>query len=372
MTLPIYQIVIMEPIEGKVVHVMSASEAVELKYSRKINDVGALAMTIIGDLDFFDTIGIDYFVEIQRQDPKSTSPRVEETYFIRSRQKYSTPEEQGVVIGGVSLNDLLLRRVINPDDDPLEAGGYTTKGGPSDELIRDYVREQAADLASADRLFPGFTVPEVPNVGINSGRRLRFEGLLETVQDIAKNADIDFRVHRTVGSFMELFIGTIGQDRTRQGMVVGRRWMGLDPDRGNLTDPVYIEDRTEEKNFVYTLGEGQGETRIVLPIPGRGISDSPFNRREFVHDARNVEKGDAVSLLAEGRAELLRQAEGLNEFTFSPTGSEPGNVYGQDWDLGDKVTLRWGQIEEDIRIVEIEVSIGSEGEKISVGVQNIT
>ena len=161
MALPSYQVVVIDPTSGDVTNIYDNTAFIDLRYSRVLNGIGLLALVLPGTDLNYETFTLDSLIEVQRTDPATGALIVEDTYFCRLRERYRDDRIERVVIGGVSLNHLLMRRVVRPEDDPAVAGGYSTKDGPADTVIRAYVREQAADLASAARQFPGFTVNSV-------------------------------------------------------------------------------------------------------------------------------------------------------------------------------------------------------------------
>lgn len=371
MSLASYQIVCISPFTGETTIVYDSTAFIDLRYSRELNDIGLLAMTLPGSDLNYSIFSLDTLVEVRRTDPQTGDLAVEETYLARLRHRYRTDDDEFVVIGGVSLNHLLLRRIVDPDDDPLAAGGYSTKAGFTSEVIRDYIREQAADQASADRRFPGLTVPAVAGIGQQAGARLRYEVLLDAMKDLAARGSIDFWTRRTSGANMQVEIGVIGADRTKTTHdPVGQEWLGLSPQRGNLTRPSLREDRKDEANFVYALGQGQGTSRTVLKVAGAGVADSPYNRVEFSQDIRNAEKGDALTLLTAAQAELASRISPL-EFKFEPNGFEAGNVYRRDWDIGDLVTIFWGDVMRDIRITGVEINVSEDGEELQISVKEL-
>lgn len=370
MALQDYQIGVISIQTGQLVHVYDQTSLIALRYSRVLNGVGTLALSLENSNNNLSAFRLDNIIDVRRTNPVSGNLETEDSYFSRMTQRYIENNEERLAVGGVHLNHLLLRRVIDPASDPLEAGGFSTKGGAADTVIRDYVREQAGDLANNSRSFDGFTVPAVPGTGAGAGARARYENLLETVQTLAHQGGVDFNIYRTTGKLLEMFIGVMGGDKTKTTNNLTAEWVGLDPNRGNLVSPSLLEDRQNEQNFVYVLSQGQGDGRQLLKMWGTGIADSPFNRVEYVLDARNIQRGDTLSMYTEGKGDLTKKRTQL-KFTYKATGLEPGNVYKLDWDLGDKITVIWDETEQDVRVTGVEVTIDESGESIVTTVENI-
>ena len=364
MGLPDYQLTLRDPSTGAVRTVLDGSSFDDCKYSRVLNDVGIFAMTLPSDPDWPALFSLDSLIDVERASPLTGQLQIEETYLVRLSHRFREGNEERYVVGGLSLNHLLSRRVVDPDDDPLAAGGYSTKAGPADDILYAYAEEQCGSLASAMRQFPNFTVAVTNSIGAAAGRRLRYENLLEVFQDVANQSNIDFIISRLTANTLRLVIAPIGVDRSRTRNYPFAPFVELNPLRGNLSDPSLLFDRKREQNYVYALGQGPGEFRIVSQLQGEGIHDSPYNRIEFTADVRMAERGDSTTLTTGARAALFEK-QAKKEFTFKPTGAEPGNIYGLDWNVGDVLTCSWDDETIDLRVREVEISLDSGGETIS-------
>lgn len=361
--LPDYQFVCRDPITGEVRIVLDNSSFYEVRYSRALNDIGAFAITLPSDIRWAQIFTLDALIDVERTSPITGALQVEETFLVRLTHRFRDGDQERFIVGGLSLNHLLARRVVDPDDDPTAAGGYSTKAGPADDVLRDYAREQCGDLASAIRQYPNFSVGSVGSVGLSVGRRLRYENLLEVFQDVANQGGVDFLISRITGNTLRLTIAPIGTDKTKTYNYPFAPFVQLDPARGNLSDPSLLFDRREEQNFVYALGQGPGEQRITLKYSGLGIGDSPYNRVEFTSDVRTAERGDSTTLATGARAALFEK-QARKEFTFAPSGSEPGAIYQLDYVLGDTLTAAWGDESIDLRVRSVDISLSEDGEKI--------
>lgn len=366
MPLPTYQLTVRDPATGAVRTVLSGEAFDDCKYSRILNDIGLFAMTLPRNPDWADVFTLDALIDIERTSPLTGILQVEETYLTRLLHRFREGNVERFVVGGLSLNHLLSRRVIDPTNDPLAAGGYSTKAGPSDVILAAYANEQCGSLAAAARQFPNFQVGAVGGVGAPAGKRLRYENLLEVFQDVANqaNSNTDFLIYRLVDNITRLQIGPIGTDKTRTRNYPGFPFVEVNPIRGNLVDPSLLIDRKDEQNYVYALGQGPGENRIVFQLQGLGVYDSPFNRIEFTTDVRTAERGDNTTIATQARSALFEK-QAIREFTFQPSADKPGNVYRQDWDIGDILTCAWDDEKLDLRVREVEITLDSGGETIT-------
>lgn len=367
MTLPDYQVVCLDPVSGKVLRMFGASSFYQLRYSRAWNGIGALAMTLpMTDVDTSIMNLVDMMIEIRRTSPITGQLQAEETYLARSWQRYRQGDDERYTIGALSLNHLLARRLVDPDDDPAEAGGYSTKAGAADTVLYQYALEQIGLGARVERQMPGLNIAGVSGAGINVGYRLAYDNLLQVFQETGKSATLDFQIKRTSGAQMQLNIGTLTVNRTQTANYPNTPFVLLNPQRGNLSNPSLTRDRKSEGNFVYVRGKGQGTARVLLKFwDGGAINASPFNRIEFTQDARNVEKGDALGILTDA-ANSIKERQQFIQFEFQPLGTEAGNIYRQNWDVGDRITAAWGSDSVDVRITEAEITVDSGGENLSI------
>lgn len=364
-----YQIVCLHPVSGQVLRIFDSQSIYELRYSRVYNSIGACVFTIPFTQISLDIVDLtDMFVDVQRTSPLTGELITEETYLARRWQRFSESDER-YSIGGVSLNHLLSRRVIDPDDDPNEAGGYSTKAGAADTVMYQYASEQIGGVASAERQMPGLSIAGVfGTAAVNVGYRLAYENLLETLQKIAQQASLDFQIVRTTGINMQLNIGNLTVDRTQDANYPNTPFVLLNPQRGNLSSPSFTRDRGNEATFVYMRGKGQGAARTLLTTFSDATSASPFNRIEVAADARNVEKGDSLGMLTEAD-NVLKERQQLIQLDFTPEGTEPGNLYRLNWDVGDLLSASWDENRADLRVQSIEINISESGENLKATMQ---
>ena len=144
------------------------------------------------------------------------------------------------------------------------------------------------------------------------------------------------------GSIVAL-LGVISTEHNRANLV------NLSTDLGFLTDSDYLWDSTDYCNTALIAGEGDGADRVkAYIIPP---SATQRQRRELYVDARDLQKSsisteDPMSdedynsaLLQRGNKKLLDQPLYESyECSLQLTGEE-GYVFGQDYDLGDIITL---------------------------------
>jgi len=364
MSLPSYQVAVMSPVDGSVTRLYDPASFDDLRYSRIVNDVGILTMTMPYTTDNRSAFVLDSFIEVSRTDPFTGLLAVQDTYLCRMMNRFMVGNDEKFVVAAVQLNDLIRRRVIDPADDPNASGGFSIYAGSADTVMYNYAYYNLGLGASAQRRIPNLTIPVPPGTVVTVGYRLQYDDLFKTLfQDAAARGGVDFNIRRTTGANLELDIATIGTDRRRSTNYPNAPFMQFDPDRANMADPNLTIDYKAEKNLCYVLGQGQESARQLLRVAADNAGVSPLNRIEYVNSASSIVKGDTIGLLTAGRTSLKTNAF-LQTFTMKLSGQQPGAIYGQDFFLGDLVTAVYDDYSADLRVTGIEFFINQQGETL--------
>lgn len=345
--------------------VIGLNQSYNMRYDMRLNDVGKFGLTLPYSDAMYELFAKDHFIDVERESPSGTM-LVENTYLVRDRERFEAEDDERLFIGGLDLNHLLDRRIVDPDDDSAfpNNGGFSTKAGNAGDVIREYIREQCGDMASEGRLMPRLTVgvPSVAGEGV--GANLRYENLLDELQKLAKSGRVDFQVVHVGDGDLLCNIGRVGTDRSIESNPLAP-YTVLSPQRGNIANPKSIEDATKEVNFAYALGDGASSNRTVLKLGTLALFDSAYNRIERKMDARQTDKGNAFALYTETLKFLIeKSAEKKLEFDYLQ--GSPGFIYGSDWFFGDTITAQYGMFTETLRITQLEFSLDSDGESLEV------
>ena len=132
----------------------------------------------------------------------------------------------------------------------------------------------------------------------------------------------------------------------------------------NVLNPRRKVQRSNEVTVIYGGWQGGGQERdIYIAENATAMAESPYRRREMFMDLRNVSQADTIP-------GILDQAlidNGKQEFvTFDPIQTN-NCMYGQDWNLGDLVTLELWDNTYDMRIVEIIGEVNGDVEERITG-----
>lgn len=155
------------------------------------------------------------------------------------------------------------------------------------------------------------------------------------------------------------YIGLRGVDRTENGVV-------FSPENGNVANPVLSEDWLDESNAIIVKNMSAKLAAVVYnPLT---YTVSGMNKcYKFVQSS----SGKTADLYTEARA-LLKKNERTRtistEFIDSPGGPrQPRSLYGLDWDLGDKVNVRFIGVTIQTEILIVYVSMDEEGKENVLG-----
>lgn len=194
--------------------------------------------------------------------------------------------------------------------------------------------------------------------------QVTYKNLLTVEKKLSRASNLGFRVVRTNAGDWKFQVYK-GVDRTMSQS--DRPFVVFSDEFANLSNPKYIDDCTDFKNFAYVGGEGDGADRIVVTVD----QTEGGERREIFVDAKDLQQGD---LSLDTYKDMLRQrgkerlVECSRKSSFEGDGESVGNfAYLTDWDLGDLVTVQYKEygLTSDLRVTEVE-------EVFEDGVETIT
>lgn len=365
-----YQVAFHEP-DGRLAGVHTLTAADRLAYTRRLNGVGAFLLSLPRAhrqpvMERADALAVVY-----RADPHTDRLRADGVYFLRLVE-HVPGDYDSLVLGGVSAEHLLARRLYHPDDDPQVAGGYSTKDGPAVTLMRQVVYEQLiAPAAHPWRAVPGLSLGPV---GADTSppypfrREIGQQTVLDVLGDIAKATKLDFWLEWAgidpAGYPRFVFhAGRRGTDRSKAAHPDGP-YVYLTPSSGNLVEPHLTLDRRDEATVVYVLGKGANGHRLVYRAErADALGASPFG---VIERAVESSQADTLDELLAAAQTALAESQPEVTFTFTPLVGAGGAVYGLDWDLGDIVTVGAYGYELSARITAVTVTLTSQGERIEV------
>lgn len=363
MALSNYSIWLCDPRGYRQPHVLH--DAVRLNYVLSDTDVGQFSIAL--PPYYYDLVQMpDAVFEIWRS-PDGKTHNCEGVFFADwVEDRY----EDGVwrpTFGGSDVNVLLGTRVIAYKAN----NAYSSKTNNADDMMKYIIRENlGASATDTDRDLTGvgFSVDGDYDIGVSQTRSFSFNRVDDTLRSIRDasirdGTPIFFRVEAVGFNPLSLvfraYKNQIGTDRT---VTTGGNRLVFDPTMGNISDFVERQDYSEEVTVVYVLGSGIEDGRLVEEVEDTSRSKrSPWRRREAVYD--NSQISTSAGAIDAGNAVLnagqpKKRATGLAI-------SAPGTVYGRDWFLGDRATLRGRKRSYDIRMASVNVEVDGQNESVS-------
>jgi len=286
-------------------------------------------------------------------------------YLIRKPTYQTTGSEQTIEVKGYDGKDILRRRIV-----AYAAGtAYANKTAESDDMMKAIVEENLGATAGGDRDMSAlFSIQADVSAGPILTKSFAWRNMLDVLQDLqeasrAEGTEVFFDVvpipsPTTLSWDFRTATGQPGADLTS-----GANQVVFDQYRGNMRDPSYSEDWTDERNYIYGLGQGEGDDREQEEVEDATSSTASFwARSEGYADARLEEEANGVR--EEARA-MLENSRAKIFFSATPVDTE-GTRFGRDWNWGDKVIARYSGLEFQaiIRSVMITVRPGG-GENIT-------
>jgi len=349
------------------------SNVVKWDFVRTANDIGWWTITLNADFPP-EFLRIDNIIEFWRQ-PSGASEVLLGIGFLRYFEwKTDETGTTRLTIGGPDPIELLNRRLVQN-----YAETAPSQKGPdyADDMMKEFVDEQF--LTTATRLgdiyysrssaLPSdhFSIaPDTSQGYANMSKQSAWRFVLPILQEIAEASwnqgtriyfDLDY-----VGPATFLFntwADLRGIDRTIGTSIAP---IVFSQESGNLSKPSLRFDYTEEVNFVYGGGQGQGTDREVDPENDEPRSQlSLWNRREGFQDARECPTGEVPTYCIANKA-FDRMQSGRPSVLFEGNLVDtPTTRFGVDWFYGDKVTVQYRGFELDGRADQFSVSMKEDG-----------
>jgi hypothetical protein len=183
-------------------------------------------------------------------------------------------------------------------------------------------------------------LPQIAKAAREAGTEVFFD----VVPDVVSSTAITFQFRTYTG---------------QPGMDVSDRVV-FDQERGNLEDPFLEYDYSEEANYVYAGGQGEGAARNVQQVyDAARYGASAWGRCEGFADARNESTDDGV--IAAGNS-FLESGRPVRRFGGTPVDTR-GTRFGTDWDVGYRARARYLGQEFDAIIRAVSLGMDGEGQE---------
>lgn len=297
----------------------------------------------------------DWFVLIFRTDPiTQLRERVYEGWHITMVDQARITGDLIFNLYGSGYTQMLSRRVVVPPAGAKDS----TYSGAAETVFKSFVSDAMVSPIDAARIFPGVTIDPDLGGGDVIDYNARYTNLQTVCENVANYGKLDFGVvgGATLGTYVvkakELW-GTDRRDINPYGNIPTIFSLAY----GNMAIPILSINASDEKNFIYVGGEGEGEQRIIATVNDpAAIALSPWGRKEAFVEGR--EQDTTTGLIAVGQAYLEdhRVVQSLSFDIRSVTGGQ----WMVDWELGDLITARYFDRTFQKKIIEVGVVVSGE------------
>jgi len=316
-----------------------------LTASRLVDGLGWLDMGVPASFDD-SLLARDRQIQVWRQ-PTGGKLGLWRVYFLRRWRFRTEGARQIVRLEGPDTNDLLRRRIVAA----FAGSAQASQTDFADDMMKAVVTQAIADgvaptPTAGTRVWSNLSIAADVSAGPTITKSFPFEYLLTTssngvLPQLARasreaGTEVFFDIVPNVVSSNSITFqfqtstGQPGQDVSASVI--------FDQQNGNLKEPELDEDYSEEENYIYAGGQGEGADRNIQQVSdSTRYGASIWNRCEGFADARNQTTDNGVR--EAGRAKL-EEGRGRIRFSGQPVDTE-GTRFGVHWDFGYQVQARY-------------------------------
>jgi hypothetical protein len=341
-----------------------ASNFISLSYTRVVNDVGTLSLTLPGDFPMQYVVAPDGRIEVWRQLPNSTPYLDTDAVWLIKKvtQNINAKGLQTIVLDAVTPLHILREpgRFVNYAGGSAQAG-YAA--APADNAIKQIARENIGTSASGSRNLSAYiSIDGNLSQGASIAKSFAWRDCLKTMQEYADASTqagtycaFDIVAYAPTALAFRTFTQQRGMDHRFPN---GINPVLFSPEMGNIGEITLTRDWSEEVTYALAAGQGADSSRLTASSQDNvRIGVSPFGLREFFVNATDYDtttglSNEAAAAVRRGRARQIFKGRILDT---------DDTQYGVQWAWGDYVTAQaFGQL-IDCRIDAVTVSVQAGG-----------
>jgi hypothetical protein len=227
----------------------------------------------------------------------------------------------------------------------------------AETVLKAYVSANIGPSAPTARKITGLQIQADAERGGTVSGNARFQTLQSTAYALAQTGAVGYAVEQ-LGTNLEFQV-YLPTDKTAT--------IRMDMDNNKLSRAMYAYASAKVTRAIIG-GGGQAELREFLEVTTTAsqAAETEWSRRiEVFSDSRG---SDTTAQLAQSGKELLVD-DGKTIVQMSVTPSDDFNMrFGQDWYLGDKVTVVINDLEASAVVTEVGISIDADGVRLGATV----
>lgn len=210
-------------------------------------------------------------------------------------------------------------------------------------------------------------IGSISATGMKTTFQATYKNILSHLEKVAGYTTCGFEVIPDYDARNFLFNFFKGKDRT--GADPNTPKAEFSDELENVNHATYELDKSNERNYEYVGGQGEGSARII--VQAGNVTDELLRKERFYNASGESKSNDDTE--EQYRVRLLQRGEeDLNGYKITEsfecdTGADGNVSYGEDYDLGDVVLVMkksWG-ISKKMRITEITETYESGGRVIT-------
>ncbi len=324
-------------------------------------------LTFIGDIEDYISF---YFVrsffqakEFHLVAPiKYSSILKKDNYIYLNKNKAMIIEEveedetkKQITVKGRDIKSIIERRVTVPPN----GEAYDKYKGNVESVIKHYVDVCCVNPADINRRIPNLIIAPNKNRGSIISWESRYKNLMSETESISRTGEIGWFIYLDPKTKKFIFDIEVGVNRAATQSVNSR--VIFSSEFNNITNAVHTTNSVNYKNIAYVGGQGEGVEREIKEVKKNDAIG--LDRREVFIDGRDI--SDAENIESRGLAKLSQFDNIINT---ESTIINKNLLYERDWNLGDIVTVKSKETNEDLRITEVrEIYEGDLTIEIAVG-----
>lgn len=344
----------------------------------EIDQYESLQMTTsfsgIGQIELLVNRYVQYAEHLTMDNIIFPSNRLDRAFIILNREielDESGKATERWKITGLSLKAFMAQRLIYPT--PHQT--HNIVNAAIEDAMIHYVTTEMINPINTERIYPRLAIKESLHRGNTINKKIRFDGLAETLESISKDSDYGWNVEIDLVNKQFVFVVLEGKNRSVNQSLIPAAIFSTEFE--TLAKLSFAESKIDYKNVAICAGQGEGVDRTLIEVG----TASGKERYEVFIDARDISNDtedetprsqNEIEAELQGRAQEKLEEYKQTLFLEGQALDSQSQQFERDYFLGDIVTLQdkgWG-VTIDVRITLIKEVIENNKYTIDITYDN--